>query len=537
MGTGDLGESIFRQWVNQAGLEPHKGDNDNDGWDFIVSYPYEVDNNLKSLDLEDRPTRCFFQIKTTKTNKITEQIKLSNLRKFVFSPLPAFYLVIQVKNGEARDAYLYHVWEEIIKRSLKKLREIDDPKNAKLNEIKIQLPKGKAQKLDGLHGKELRKLLENNIKGGGSNYAERKNKLRNSVGYENGRAKINFEAKLPEKYKGKPGEFFVDLTLGLVDKAKLKKYSVFDIRFGEPVEIESNKGGNFTVNPKPEEKLIISLSTLDNRIYTEFESELYLPSGIAISKEKLKILYRSPYLNIIAMPGENQIKINCDLPDFNSECHLSDFRAFSEVVSFMNRVGEEQIKIEFKHKTKPTIDLSLGSPLFLGHKIATFAEVVQSALLLKERFKIREDILFTPSNLYVQSDKLIFLGNLLRNENVSFDLEMDGKPIIGQYPKIIIAYPINVFLGYSTYCIQIGIHGNPKVVNNQTDGELIKYELTTSNVKVENHMKLSNDKSNTIDAHSTLYSNTKQKYEDEDTIVVYMSQKDNQKTRIDLKTD
>lgn len=536
MGTGDLGESIFRQWVNQAGLEPHKGDNDNDGWDFIVSYPYEVDNNLKPLDLEDRPTRCFFQIKTTKTNKTTEQIKLSNLRKFIFSPLPAFYLIIQVKNGKAKDAYLYHVWEEIMRRSLEKLRKIDDPENTKLNKIKIQLPKGKAQKFNGLHGKELRKLLESNIKREGNKYAERKNKLRNSVGYENGRAKINFEAELPEKYKDKPGEFFVDLTLGLVDKAKLKKYSVFDIRFGKPVEIESNKGGSLTVNPKPEEKLIILLSTLDNRIYTEFEAELYLPSGIATSKEKLKILYRSPYLNIIAIPGENQLKINCNLPDFNSECNLTDFRAFSEIVSFMNRVEEEEIKVEFRHKTKPAIDLFLESPLTLNNEIATFAEVVQSALLLKERLKIREEVLFIPSNLYVQADKLVFLGSLLKNEHVSFNLEMNGKPIIRQYPKIVMSYPFNIFLGNSTYCIQVGIHGNPKVVNNQTEGELIEYELTTSNVRIENHARLSNDNNNTSDAHSKLYLNTKEKYENEDTLVAYMSPDNNENTRIDLKS-
>lgn len=536
MDTGGVGEGIVQTWAGQADLVANKVGNDKDGWDLLVAFPLEIKPDLQSLDFDDSPFRCLVQVKTTTTDKKTDSIKLSNLKRLVESKLPSFYIIIQVTDdGIATNAYLYHVWEEILSLVLNKFRNLDKPDWGNLNNQHMQLPIGEAQKFEELHGRELRRLLKANIGESTTKYVKQKIDLRKSIGYEGSIAKIDFKAELPEEYKGDPGEFFVDLTLGLVDEAKLKEYSIYDIRFGEPVKVDKKKGGKLTVNAEPEEKLIISLSTLDNRIYTEIEAELYLPSGIAVNKENLKILYRAPYLNLIAIPGENQLKINCDLPDFSSEYNLSDFRAFSEIVSFMNRVDGEEIKVQFKHKTKPEIDLFLESPLTLNKEIATFAEVVQTALTLKERFKIREDILFTPSNLYVQSDKLIFLGNLLRNEHVRFDLEMNGKPIIGEYPKIIITYPINIFLGDSSYCLQIGVHGKPEVITDDIEGELIEYEITSSNVRIENHIKLSKDRNDILDAHSKLYSSTKERYEDNVTMVVYMTDKDNQNTRLDLK--
>ncbi|HKK45075.1 MAG TPA: hypothetical protein VJ964_06105 [Balneolaceae bacterium] len=538
MDTGEVGEGIVQTWAGQADLVANKVGNDKDGWDLLIAFPLEIKSNLQSLDFDDSPFRCLVQVKTTTTDKITDSIKLSNLKRLVESKLPSFYIIIQVTDdGIATNAYLYHVWEKIMGLVLNKFRNLDKPDWENLNNRHMQLPIGEAQKFEELHGRELRRLLQANIGESTTKYVEQKIELRKTIGYEGGIAKIDFEAELPEEYKGKPGEFFVDLTLGLVDEANLKRYSVYDIRFGEPVEVDTNKGGKLTVNTEPEEKLIISLSTIDNRIYTEIEAELYLPSSIAVNKENLKILYRAPYLNLLVVPGENQLKINCNLPDFNNECNLSEFRDFSEIVSFMNRVEGEKIKVKLQHKTRPTIDLFLESPISLNNEIATFAEIIQTALLLKGRFKVREDILFTPSNLYVQSNKLIFLGSLLRNEHVNFDLEMKGKPIIGKYPKIILVYPFNVFIGNSTYCLLIGIHGTPGVVNDQTEGELIEYELSTSNLKIENHRRLSNNNSNTSDAHSKLYLETKKKYSDKDTLVAYMSPDNEKNTRIYLDPD
>ncbi|MDZ7691610.1 MAG: hypothetical protein U5K69_10880 [Balneolaceae bacterium] len=164
MDTGEVGEGIVQTWAGQADLVANKVGNDKDGWDYLVSFPLEIKPDLQSLDFDDSPLRCLIQVKTTTTNKKTDSIKLSNLKRLVESKLPSFYIIIQVNNeGIATNAYLYHVWEEIIGLVLNKFRSLDKQDWEDLNNQYMQLPTEKAQKFEQLHGRELRRLLKANV--------------------------------------------------------------------------------------------------------------------------------------------------------------------------------------------------------------------------------------------------------------------------------------------------------------------------------------------------------------------------------------
>ena len=164
MDTGNLGESILTTWCHQVDLIPNRVTTDKDGWDFLVALPPAYSKDIKSLDKDDSHDRILIQVKTTAKEKGNRNIKLSNLKKLVDAPIPAFYLLIQVDgNSEPVKAHLFHVWEEIIGKVQKKIRTIPKDKWDQLNNYNLVLPWKIAQEVTHLHGSELKQNILDNL--------------------------------------------------------------------------------------------------------------------------------------------------------------------------------------------------------------------------------------------------------------------------------------------------------------------------------------------------------------------------------------
>ena len=524
MDTGELGESIIRKWVAQTGLVANKVGNDKDGWDFLIAFPLEINTGLKSLDFDDSQLRCLLQVKTTTLDKKTESIKLTNLKRLVESKLPSFYIIIQVdEDGEPVEAFLYHVWEEIMNLTLEKLRKLDKNEWDKLNKKYIQLPTNSAEKFNELHGKELRSLLKNFIGDSGTEYVEDKIKLRKAVGYEDEYLKINFKTEVPEDYDGNPDEYFVDLALGVVDRASLEEYTIFDMRFGEPVEKEKNQGGYFSFNVEPAGKAIILLKSLDNRLSTQISTDYYLPKGVAkvVKEENLKIRYDAPYTDIFLMPEKRKINIKYELPEEDEECLLSDFRQVAELVTFLHQTKEEEIRLEFKHNGQDRFGISLIYPYEIQNEVVKEFEAVQAALAIKNYFKTEEEVKIKPIELYNQHGILKYLHTLLKPTNTPVRLEFGVKDRLEKFRKTIAVIPLNVVLGDKIYTFQIGIHGSPKQLSEKREGVQM-YELNSSEVQFEQTGRLLRDNNEDLNEHhSKLHQKTIDRY-DEEVMVLFL---------------
>ena len=73
------------------------------------------------------------------------------------------------------------------------------------------------------HGNELRRLIKKNINGSKKKYISRKNKLRETVGFDGKTGEIHVKGILPEKYQGDADSLIIDLFLGEKDKVSIKK--------------------------------------------------------------------------------------------------------------------------------------------------------------------------------------------------------------------------------------------------------------------------------------------------------------------------
>lgn len=131
MGSGarrDLGavsESIVQKWAAEAGCVANKAMRDRTGWDFIFEVPPEPPLRATPLDRQRAETQCFIQVKASDNTSGRRSVRLSNWKRLIQTPLPAFFLILEFdgKNDPQR-AYLVHVWEGHIRRVTERLRRI-----------------------------------------------------------------------------------------------------------------------------------------------------------------------------------------------------------------------------------------------------------------------------------------------------------------------------------------------------------------------------------------------------------------------------
>lgn len=105
---GQMGESTFSLWCGQAGLIANGSQVDRTGWDFFVEFPFT--GSTDPIRLHDPAIECKIQVKATDKTDRKLPIKLSNLRRLITAPMPAFFVFIEFDGRNvAQRAFLVHV--------------------------------------------------------------------------------------------------------------------------------------------------------------------------------------------------------------------------------------------------------------------------------------------------------------------------------------------------------------------------------------------------------------------------------------------
>ncbi|HEU4566207.1 MAG TPA: hypothetical protein VFS05_16210, partial [Gemmatimonadaceae bacterium] len=218
-----MGETDLRGWAARIGLILNQSsDHDAAGWDFILEWPFAARAKSDTLhltaDRECGPLQCLLQVKATDRRGISWPVKLSNWLRFVKSPLPCFFLVLEYDGlEECQRAYLVPVWEEYIRRVLKRVRRlsIDNPRVA-LHRHTFSFAPALADELASRSGQGLDERIRAHVGSSMEDYARRKVELVKTVGYETGGKRLNARVLPPEEWMGDPNDLLIDFLLGLV---------------------------------------------------------------------------------------------------------------------------------------------------------------------------------------------------------------------------------------------------------------------------------------------------------------------------------
>ncbi len=434
---GELGETEFRRLCNAIGLTVHKSEMDRTGWDFLVEFPCKHESHLPQ-DLASPPLECKIQVKSTDKRSKRESIKLSNLNRLVKAQMPAFFCFIEFDGEDrAKAGYLVHVGQEIIERTLKRIRELENQgKGNYLNKSKISIAYKNAVKLEPLTGKSLKDAIERNVPNGMEEYIKSKNEILKTVGFEDGKLQITFTVASDD-----PIGDLLDVSLGLRQEINIQQSSIYHKRFGilsnNPNTVE---GGVISISCKPVEA---KLKFREHKFSPEisFAAKLHIPPlNRFIPRERIKFRVESRFFELILESDQINYSIR---PYPNEKVPLKEFINFLELLSILEKASKAiTIELESKEISSSSIfEFSLEElPPSLFEIIASDGQTFTwsyVADIARKLVELCRKIDISEQNLLLQIDDLLNLHHYA-------DFELLYQALCGSVDSIIFLFPDGV---------------------------------------------------------------------------------------------
>jgi len=224
---GQMGENSVHLWCSQVGLTANGSRIDKTGWDFVIEFPFQ--NLIGPAHVHEAAIECKMQVKATDNRDRKWQIKLSNLRRLITAPMPAFIMILEFDGKrDAQRAFLIHVDKELISRTLERIHELETVKKDSAHHKRtLTIQYGDHHLVPSLDGEGLKAKIESYVSDGMHVYVARKNTHLETTGFENGFAQITFQTGSQEDLLG-----LIDVSLGLKRSAKVTQFRESKLRFG-----------------------------------------------------------------------------------------------------------------------------------------------------------------------------------------------------------------------------------------------------------------------------------------------------------------
>ncbi len=215
---------------------------DKTGWDHIIEFP--VDKEVSTpTDLHRMPMECRVQVKATYGKSKSVDVKLSNMQRMVTNPIPYFFCFIEYsENDVAESYYVLHVDKGLMEKTLKRLCE-HDAKNSRgeLNKEVLSVSFKNQERLDLSFNSSLKEALIKHCPNGIHCYVEEKQKLIDSLGYEENSKEMTLTPSSSD-----PQRAFNRFMLGM-ENLDVDTCRFFDTRFNLKREVTTPlSGSNFT---------------------------------------------------------------------------------------------------------------------------------------------------------------------------------------------------------------------------------------------------------------------------------------------------
>lgn len=424
--TGEIAETALRSWAAQVGASATKADPDRTGWDFIVEFPFLTLEQVDPLDEVRVQLQTFIQVKGTEGRSKTFSVKLSNMLYLIRSPLPCFFLRVHVTNGQVTNAYLIHIDERIIRRTLRRLRLLSKSIGVKeLGKRSMRISYDAVHSIDDLTGVGLAEKLRDYISGDNETYASWKIELLRSAGYEEGRYEFDVTLLLPTDRS--PAESLVDFALGLLDEGlPTVDATGWNIRFGERAPGPDRKitgRGRLEIKREPAGKGRLIIDQEDSVF--ELPVDLYVPSGVAhlVPEDHFKILAESELIKVVLQPSSRSGSISLKAPT-DQLFKIAELEFWAVFVERLFNGSLDVLQITMDTPTESSLG-RIERP-----RIPTPpAEWLELARVTRALTIIVREILWMGEiDLYIdelarQADALLFLAAVIRNKHEQVRIE------------------------------------------------------------------------------------------------------------------
>jgi len=488
---GNAGEKFFASLCDQSGITTNKAYYDKKGWDYLVEIPNENINNNISFDNYPFPYKCLVQVKSSDTNPGKWSIKLSNWRHLILTELPSFYLILEYDNKSIpQRIYLYHIWENDIKKILKVFRGLEKSDIDELNKKSRIFKYNDSHKLNGIEGNIIKDALINYIKDQ-EKYVQDKIKIIRNVGYDFPRYCLKTDFTVPKSYKD-PYDFLVDFSLGLTDGVEIKKARSTEIRFNiEKIDPRFNmqSGGTlYTIDHKPIKKVQVRYKNKSTKetIFQNFD--LFIPGGIknVVDKKYLKVLLKSSFTKIIIGGYKNEIQVDYKIPELNSLYPISELYNFSRLILFLNQAyhSTKEFYLSFQSvgdKVNYKSKMQINAPI--DPELLNIMYSVEFAGNICNYLHISNDTKINLKEIINQKTTLFIINNAIKKEPSTTKISFIEKSPLKNNKKIAVPLVLTFELGEYFGIFELAIIDGMLVEKNISETE-IRYEYFSDKIKI-----------------------------------------------------
>jgi len=439
--VGGLGEKTLETWCTHVGITANPVEKDETGWDHLLEFPLlqnETQTSNAPLDLSLQPLKCLVQVKSTDDHRGKCAVKMDNWVRFVNTPLPAFFLVLEFDGTNyCQRAYIVHVDKIYIKKVLKRLREIGNKNQKLLHKKTLQFKYNDKNQLLSLNGKGIETAIKNHVGNSPVSYAEKKINTLQTVGYKNKKFLLKFDILLPDK-EINIQEYLVDFAIGLVPHLRVTKGEARDIRFGITAEepFKLFESGRIEIDQYPDKSEIL-LSSENNDRHVSVESDVYLPHGINTPEYDFKVRFSTIFFDFILSPFKEEkstITLTFKPPKGNHKYSLNVLKQMADIILFFDKTGGKRIKIESKNKkiclNTGTINL-VTNELFDSFYIK-LARSIFAAWTVAKHFNVHNETELLPQELLHQKVQLKSMKNDIKRSGGLVKVKIKSLPDNGK---------------------------------------------------------------------------------------------------------
>lgn len=479
---GKMGEAVMKLWAPQGELLVNKAEEDEGAWDFYVQFEAasKLPADTYSLDLFHGEPECLIQVKATDTGE-APKVTLSNWRRFCWSPLPTFFLILNFKNeDQPQSAYLAHVDKKWITKFLKRMRQLPLDAHDKLHLKEMRISWSEKDKLNELNGRALRTALERHIGKNLSLYAKKKERWREEAGYtSNPRMLGTFT--IQEENGQHPEDAMIDLWLGLRNELRINLKKLEDMRFNSSRLIAQDRQALLKAEAKPNGNALLRFSS-DNKAVL-FRCDLYNPYALfresQLEKERHRLRFASKFIDFILRPGALDLVVNA--PDPETPVSLEQLRNTLQLIWLLDDARKAADK-EFKLSIQLDEDDKHFEFLFKGSSAPRFpifdpelAQAASDAMFLADYFGLDRDSKVTTNQLYHSAVRLKLCRAILNNDTHGIRIEGvlkrsqeqsdESLPSTNQNNDVEFGYPLvsPVFIGKNLVVVSAACHGKPHI--------------------------------------------------------------------------
>lgn len=475
---GGMAENTFATWCAEVGLVANSSKIDKTGWDYYIEFPSP--SVTGTTDIHRSALECKVQVKATDGKDRKLPVKLSNLRRLVTAPMPAFFVFMEFdKLNTVQEAFVVHVDTTLVYKVLKRIREIsqNDQIN-RLNKRFMTIHYGEPHMLSSLDGRGLVEALEDHIGDDMAQYIEKKRGHLESAGFEHGAAEVTFRTNEESLEK------MIDMSLGLGDPVGISYFKASETRFGIPSRsplVESKEGKVSIPDLEPAARGTFRLRESKISAGLVFDIKVYAsPFNISLPKERQKIRVEGDFFDFLLRPHTGEASSSfylgggkrLDLAKFWSALKLiSIFESNMPIIADMDLDQGVQYSFEIKANEG------------LGYDYSQYIDTLERSLRLASRFGVSEPIDISLDEIEKYGAQIRQFEGMLNADANLFRVEFDiheGKLDLERRVAcvVLVSAPIGSHIFGAVFVI----------VGKASETEYNRYKLSIEDVSFEKRM-------------------------------------------------